>query len=140
MPPADDDYDAPAPKKADGGGTAGLVLGIIGCVLGGLSLLLSFVPCVGALALWPGILSVILSGVGLVTAGKSKTLPIVALCISVASVGMALYQRQQIADAAKDIQKAGEQFGKDWEKNMKNAAEEMKRQQEEALKKMKGGN
>lgn len=137
MPPADDDYDAPAPKQAEGGGgTAGLVLGIIGCVLGGLSLLLSFVPCVGALALWPGILSVILSGVGLVVAGKSKTLPIVALCISVASVGMALYQRQQIADAAKDIQKAGEQFGKDMQKNLDN----MKGLNEEMMKKMKGGN
>jgi hypothetical protein len=123
MPPADDDYDAPAPKAPQGGGgTAGLVLGIIGCVLGGLSLLLSFVPCVGALALWPGILSVILSGVGLAVAGKSKTLPIVALCISLASVGMALYQRQQIADAAKDIEK----LGKDFEKNLKENMNKMK--------------
>lgn len=137
MPRDDDDYDAPAPKAPEGGGgIAGLVLGIIGCVLGGLSLLLSFVPCVGALALWPGILSVILSGIGLAVAGKSKTLPIVALCVSLASVGMALYQRQQIADAAKDIEK----LGKDFEKGMKNAADEMKRQQDEAFKKMKGGN
>lgn len=133
MPPADDDYDAPAPKQAEGGGgTAGLVLGIIGCVLGGLSLLLSFVPCVGALALWPGILSVILSGVGLAVAGKSKTLPIVALCVSLASVGMAMYQRQQIADAAKDIEK----LGKDFEKNAKDALKRM----EENNKKLNGGN
>jgi hypothetical protein len=137
MPPADDDYDAPAPKQSGGGGTAGLVLGIIGCVIGGLSLLLSFVPCVGALALWPGILGVILSGVGLAVAGKSKTLPIVALCISVASVGMALYQRQQIVDAAKDV----EQGLKGLQQGMQKNADEMKRRMEEDMKKnMKGGN
>ncbi len=87
---------------------------------------------VGALALWPCILSVILSGVGLAVAGKSKTLPIVALCVSLASVGMAMYQRQQIADAAKDIEK----LGKDFEKNAKDALKHM----EENNKKLNGGN
>lgn len=104
----DDDYE-PRPAAALGDGrsnAAGLTLSIIGLVLGTLSLLLSFIPCVGALALWPGIVSIVLSGIGLVTSVRAKALPITAVAVSALSIGFAVWQRSRVEVVLDEGQKA----------------------------------
>ncbi len=78
------------------------VMGIISVVLGGLSIILSFIPCVGGLAIYSGILATILSIIALVMANSakaSKMMAIVALVISVASIGVGYWRAKQLADA-----------------------------------------
>lgn len=87
----------PAPKS---GGWK--VMGIISVVLGGLSILLSFIPCVGGLAIYSGILATILSIIALVMANSAnapKMMAIIALVISVASIGVGYWRAKQLADA-----------------------------------------
>jgi hypothetical protein len=87
----------PAPKS---GGWK--VMGIISVILGGLSIILSFIPCVGGLAIYSGILATILSIIALVLANSakaSKMMAIIALVISVASIGVGYWRAKQLADA-----------------------------------------
>lgn len=132
MPPADDDYDAPAPKEAPKSNAAGLALSIIGLVLGVCALLFSFIPCLGTLAFWPG---VIISVIGLVVSTSSKALPITAVVVAALGTGIAYWQGTRLEKGG-DIQKGVEQFGKDVQKGLTEAE---KRAQEE-LNKKKGGN
>jgi hypothetical protein len=78
------------------------VMGIISLVLGGLSIILSFIPCVGGLAVWSGIIATILSIIALVMANNaqaSKSIAIIALLISIASIGVGYWRAKQLADA-----------------------------------------
>ena len=87
----------PAPKS---GGWK--TMGIISLVLGGLSIILSFIPCVGGLAIYSGIAATILSVIALVMANSakaSKNMAIIALVISVASIGVGYWRAKQLADA-----------------------------------------
>lgn len=90
----------PAPKS----GGAWKVMGIISVVLGGLSIILSFVPCVGVLAIWLGILATILSIIALAIAFSAKApkmMAIIALVVSIASIGVGYWQAHKMADAVK---------------------------------------
>jgi hypothetical protein len=87
----------PKPK-----GGAWKVMGIISVVLGGLSIILSFVPCVGVMAIWSGILATILSIISLILASNAKApkmMAIIALVVSIASIGVGYWQAHRMADA-----------------------------------------
>ncbi|NOQ26916.1 MAG: hypothetical protein GQ564_16265 [Bacteroidales bacterium] len=88
-------------------------LGIAGFVLGILALIISFIPCIGILALVPGILAVTLSAIGYLQATKlntSKGIIIAALIISILGCGNAfrVYKNTapHIEKFGKEIQKA----------------------------------
>ncbi|MDE5424063.1 hypothetical protein L3073_17750 [Ancylomarina sp. DW003] len=64
---------------------AGHGLGVAGLILGILSLFMAFIPCVGVIAIGPGVIAIVLSIVGLVQASKNngaKGINIAALVIS----------------------------------------------------------
>ena len=68
---------------------AGQTLGIIGLVLGILTLFIGFIPCIGLAAIAPGILAIILSIIGLVQANRNngaRGLNISALIVSIIGV------------------------------------------------------
>lgn len=88
------------PKPKSGGWK---VMGIISVILGGLSIILSFVPCVGVLAIWSGILATILSIIALAlafSANAPKMMAIIALVISIASIGVGYWQAHRMVSAA----------------------------------------
>jgi len=69
------------------------VLGISGLVVGIIAFLVSFIPCVGILAIIPGILGIVLSSIGLSIANKesiSKGLVVAALIISILATCIAV--------------------------------------------------
>jgi hypothetical protein len=84
---------------------AGLVLGICGVVLGVAALLFAFIPCLGALAFWPGVVAVILSLLGLFLSVRAKALPIIALVVSLAGTGVAYWQGERVKQAAEELKK-----------------------------------
>lgn len=114
----DPDY-APRNRGGGGAGSNGLGLGmsIAGLVVGLASLILSFVPCVGALALWPGILAAALSFIGVLALKNGKGLGIAALLLSLGAVGMAVKQHLLIQEIADD-------FSKDLKKRRDSAADD----------------
>jgi hypothetical protein len=73
--------------------TEGQVMGIIGIVLGILSLIVAFIPCVGIVAFFPGVLAIVFSIISIVQASNGngkKGLGIAALVISIVSVVIAV--------------------------------------------------
>jgi hypothetical protein len=87
----------PAPKS---GGWK--VMSIISLCLGGISIVVAFIPCVGSLAIYSGIVATILSIISLVLANSakaSKGMAIIALVVSVASIGVGYWRAKQLADA-----------------------------------------
>lgn len=109
MPRDDDDYDAPAPKAPAKSNAAGLALSIIGLVLGVCALLFSFIPCLGTLAFWPGVVAIIISVIGLVVSTSSKALPITAVVVAALGTGIAYWQGTRIKDAVQEGVKQGQQ-------------------------------
>lgn len=71
------------------------LLGSLGLILAILSLIISFIPCIGFYAIYPGILALIISTIAFV---KNKKHPLpggmfkVALILSILGVTIALYQ------------------------------------------------
>jgi len=92
---------------------AGKGLGIAGFVLGLCALVFSFVPCLGAYAVFPGVLAMILAFVALMQASKAnspKGLIIAGLVVSIIGTGIGGYQYMvlknlgnQIEDATKNL-------------------------------------
>ena len=83
-------------------------MGILSLVLGGLSILFSFIPCLGAYAMYSGVLATILSIVAFVMANSakaSKTMAIIGLVISLASIGMGYWRYTQLTELGNSIQK-----------------------------------
>ncbi|HVK14383.1 MAG TPA: hypothetical protein VM597_36925 [Gemmataceae bacterium] len=71
------------------------VCGVIALVKGIGALLLSFVPCIGAFAVFPGALGLLLGIIGLVIAKKSNGrqgtgIPIAGVCVSIAAILISL--------------------------------------------------
>lgn len=96
----------PAPKSS----TGWKVVGIIALVFGILSILFAFIPCLGAYAMYTGILSAILSIVGLVMANNakaSKTISIIALVVSLASIGVGYWRYTQLKQFGASLEKIG---------------------------------
>jgi uncharacterized membrane protein YphA (DoxX/SURF4 family) len=84
------------------------VMGIISVVLGGLSILFSFVPCLGAYAMYSGVLAAIISIVAFVMANSAKapkTMAIIGLLISLASIGMGYWRYTQLTEMVGSMQK-----------------------------------
>ena len=129
----DDDFD-PKPTAPAKSNATGLTLSIIGLVLGVLALLFSFIPCLGYYALWPGVVAVILSAIGLATSTAAKQVPIIALVVSVLCCGIAYWQGTRI-DKLKDD---GKELIRDINQNLKSDAEKAAKQlQEDMMKQMK---
>jgi hypothetical protein len=89
---------------------AGLTLGIIGLVLGVAALLFSFIPCLGAIAFWPGVAACVLSLLGIFLSVRAKALPIIALVISLAGSGIAYWQSTRAEAFAKEAKDALEKM------------------------------
>lgn len=67
----------------------GQTFGIIGLVLGIISLFIGFIPCIGFVAIVPGIIAILLSAIGLSQANKdngARGLNIAALIVSIIGV------------------------------------------------------
>ncbi len=97
-----------APNAGQGLGIAGLVLGII-------ALIISFIPCLGMWAIVPGIIAVILSGIGFSQASKAnakKGLIIAALVISLVGTAIAAWQFYIFRNAPDKIEEFGKEFQK----------------------------
>jgi hypothetical protein len=77
-----DDFPPPAAVSRPQSNATGLTLSICGLVLGILALLFSFIPCIGALALWPGLLATALSAIGMMTLVGSKGIGIAPVLVS----------------------------------------------------------
>ena len=104
--------------------TAGQVMGIIGIVLGVISLIVAFIPCVGIVAFVPAGLALVFSIISIVQASRengSKGLGIGALIISfvailVAALWLVLFSGASvIADKVIKNSDKFEKFGKEFE-------------------------
>jgi hypothetical protein len=85
------------------------VMGIISVILGGLSILFAFIPCLGMYAMYTGIVATIMSIIALVMANSAKApkmLAIIALVLSVASIGVGYWRYKQIEGALGSIQQS----------------------------------
>jgi len=72
----------------------GKSLGIAGLIIGTLSLMFSFIPCIGMWAIIPSIVGVILSSISLSQvsrAGQSKSMSLAGLICSILALLIALY-------------------------------------------------
>src|SRR5262249_53879982 len=78
----DEDYDPRPPRRSERNNDAGLILGIVGLVFGTMTLLFSFIPCLGVLAFWPGIVAALISALGLFVSVRSRAIPATALVFS----------------------------------------------------------
>ncbi len=80
--------------------------GIISLVLGILAFLFSFVPCLGAYAVFPGVLGIILGVAAFVMAGKAsapKGLIIAALILSLIGTAVAAWQYSKLKALSKEL-------------------------------------
>jgi hypothetical protein len=125
---------------------AGQGLGIAGLVLGIIALIIAFIPCVGALALIPGLIAIILSAVGLSQANKvnaSKGLIIAGLVIAIIAVAVALIWTLLIGAGAnhgmrwKD--RIEKEIGTDFDKELNNATEDFGDDMEDKLQQLEQG-
>jgi predicted transcriptional regulator len=115
---------------------AGQGLGIAGFVLGIVALIVAFIPCVGVLALIPGIIAITLSGIAYSQANKgngAKGLIIAALVISILGTAVAAIWPLAFASVAKtglfmkkNIENAIEdETGKTMDENFKDLGKDM---------------
>lgn len=85
---------------------AGKGLGIAGLVLGILAAILSFVPCLGMYAIFPGIIGLVLSVISIVQAGKAgaaKGMAIAGLVCSIVGSSIAVWQYMKIKDGLEEL-------------------------------------
>ncbi len=95
------------PPPAPGGSWK--VMGILSVVLGGLSILFSFIPCLGAYAMYSGGFATILSIIALVLANSAKapkTMAIIGLVISLLSVGVGVWQYKKLTEVGSAFKSA----------------------------------
>ena len=79
------------------------VKGLVGMILGILALVLSFVPCLGAFAIYPGIVGLIFSLLGL--KNVKKGMAIAGLICSILGTSVAAWQWYNLSKAAEELQK-----------------------------------
>ena len=116
--------------------TAGRGLGIAGFVLGVWAIVLSFIPCLGMYAIFPGVVGIILSCISIKQAsgaGAPKGLAIAGLVCAIIGTLVAYGQYQAVNKAADDLKKIGKDFdsdmkkiNKDFERDMDKARKELK--------------
>jgi len=104
-------------NNGQGFGIAGLVLGII-------ALVISFIPCLGMWAIFPGAIAIVLSAIGMSQAAKanaSRGLLIAALVVSIIGTAIAGWQFIILRSAADKI----EQNVEGWSDELKNAIDDL---------------
>jgi hypothetical protein len=92
---------------------SGKLMGIFGLILGILAALLSFIPCLGMYAFFPGIIGLALSVVSFIQANKAgaaKGLAIAGIVCSVIGTAIAAWQYSKISAAADEIKQSLENF------------------------------
>lgn len=112
---------------------AGKGLGIAGLVLGILGLVLCWIPIIGVLGLVLAVVGMILSIVGMIQANKnngSKGVIIAALVLSVVATGIGSWVQWKTYKAAKRAASMMQDGMKDFEKQMKEATDQMQQQQQ----------
>lgn len=85
---------------------AGKGLGIAGLVLGILAAVVSFVPCLGMYAMFPGIIGLVLSIISIVQANKAgaaKGMAIAGLVCSLVGTSIAVWQYYTINKIATEV-------------------------------------
>lgn len=73
--------------------TEGQLAGVVGIVFGIISLIVAFIPCIGIIALFPGLLAIVFSITSIVQASRgngSRGLGIAALLVSLLSILIAV--------------------------------------------------
>ena len=118
---------------------AGQGLGIAGLVLGIITLIISFIPCIGVWAILPGIVAIVLSAIGFSQATKAnaaKGLVIAALIISIIGTAIASWQiyifKSDPSKMEKKIEKARkEELDDEDMKELEEAMEELEGEIEE---------
>jgi predicted Zn finger-like uncharacterized protein len=137
----EDDYDDDergsrrAGAAAQGGGLP-MGLGIASLSVGILGLLIAWIPCVGALS-WPiCAIGLILGVVGLIlgiSKGNAIGFPIAGSAVSGVALAVSLmwvlFWTHTVRKAAEQVQRAGKDFGKDFERAIKEAQAAQKQQQ-----------
>lgn len=79
------------------------ILGLIGLILGILAAVISFIPCLGIYAVFPGFIGIILSSIGL--RKVKKGLAIAGLICSVIGTGVASWQIYEINQVSPELEK-----------------------------------
>lgn len=78
------------------------VMGLVGMILGILAVILSFVPCIGVYAIFPGVVGLIFSILGMKKVKKGMA--IAGLVCSLIGTGVASWQYYVLNEAAKELQ------------------------------------
>ena len=100
----------PPPQPGQGGVTA---LGVIATVLGSLALLGSFIPCLGALAIYIAIPAAICGIIGIILAYNKKvsmTLSIVGTVLSVIACAISVVQIAALEKSVEGLEELGEEI------------------------------
>jgi hypothetical protein len=116
--------------------SAGKGLGIAGFVLGLVALVISFIPCLGMYALFPGIVAVILSVVAFMQANKgngAKGLIIAAIVVSVIGTGIAAYQYSVLSSATSGLMELGEELQNMNEEQLEELSNDLEEGLQEAI-------
>jgi hypothetical protein len=127
--------------------TAGQGLGIAGFVLGLIALIISFIPCLGMYAIFPGVIAIILSAIAFSQASKAnaaKGLIIAALVVSILGSAIATWQFFALRTAADKFEKYGlefkevfkDEYGEDFDEAVKDAAKDLEKVARELEKEM----
>lgn len=85
---------------------AGKGLGIAGLVLGILAAILSFVPCLGMYAIFPGIIGLVLSIISIIQANKAgaaKGMAIAGLVCSIVGIAIAGWQYSKLSAVGEEL-------------------------------------
>jgi hypothetical protein len=85
---------------------AGKGLGIAGLVLGILAAILSFVPCLGMYAMFPGIIGLVLSIISIIQANKAgaaKGMAIAGLVCSIVGIAIAGWQYSKLSAVGEEL-------------------------------------
>ena len=85
------------------------VMGLVGMILGILAVVISFVPCLGMYAMYPGIVGIIFSALGL--RKVKKGMAIAGLVCSVLGTSIATWQFYAMKESV-------EEFNEEFDKNM----------------------
>lgn len=107
------------PQNTDNKNSSSQILSIVGFVLAIIALIISFIPCVGLYAIFPGAIGLILTIIGMVQinkSGGSKGLSIAGMIISIVAIIIAGIQYFYISSATDQLKDAAidmEQFSKD---------------------------
>jgi uncharacterized protein YqfA (UPF0365 family) len=84
------------------------VLGLVGMILGILAVILSFVPCIGIYALFPGVLGLIFSLIGMKKVRKGMA--IAGLVCSLIGTGVAAWQWYALSQASDELKQLNKEI------------------------------